>query len=68
MVYKDGADILLALTIASDKMMHTVNMFPEVIYMGVTSGTNKQKQDLFIMVVNYGNEEIYIRNGTIIPS
>ena len=43
MSYKDDTQILLALSVASDKMMCTVHMFPEVIFMDVTSGTNRQK-------------------------
>ncbi len=44
MAYKDDTQILLALSVASDKMMRTVHMFPEVIFMDVTSGIHKQKR------------------------
>ena len=68
MSYKDGTEILLAHSVASDKMMHTVHIFLEVIFMGVTSGTNKQKRDLFLMVVKDGNGETFVGNVTVIPS
>ena len=68
MAYKDDTQILLALSVASDKMMRMVHMFPEVIFMDVTSGTNKQKRDLFLMVVKDGNGETYVGNVTVIPS
>jgi hypothetical protein len=68
MAYKDDTQILLALSVASDEMMRTVHMFPEVIFMDVTSGTNKQKRDLFLMVVKDGNGETYVGNVTVIPS
>lgn len=68
MAYNDGTNILLTLSVASDKMMRTVHMFPEVVYMDVTSGTNKQKRDLCLMVVKDRNGETYIDNVTIIPS
>ena len=68
MSYKDDTQILLALSVASDEMMRTVHMFPEVIFMDVTSGTNKQKRDLFLMVVKDGNGETYVGNVTVIPS
>ena len=42
MGYKDGTDILLALSVASDEMVRAVYMFPEVSYMDVTSKTNKE--------------------------
>ena len=68
MAYNDGTDIWLALSVASDEMMRTVHMFLEVVYMYVISGINKQKRDLFLMVVKDGNGETYIGNVTIIPS
>ena len=68
MAYNDGTDIILALSVASDEMMRTVYMFPKVVYMDVTLGTNKQKHNLFLMVVKDGNGETYIGNVTIIPS
>ena len=68
MSYKDDTQILLALSVASDEMMCTVHMFLEVIFMDVTSGTNKQKRDLFLMVVKDGNGETYVGNVTVIPS
>ena len=68
MSYKDGTEILLALSAASDEMMRVVHMFPKVIYMDVTSGTNKQKRDLFLMVVKDGNGKTFVGNITIIPS
>jgi hypothetical protein len=68
MSYKVGTEILLALSAASDEMMRVVHMFPEVIYMDVISGTNKQKRDLFLMVVKDGNGKTFVGNITVIPS
>ena len=68
MNYKDGTDILLALSIASDEMSRCVHMFPEVFYMDVTAGTNRQKRDLFLMVVKDANGQTFIGNATVIPS
>ena len=48
--------------------MRIVHMFPKVIYMNVTSGTNKQKRDLFLMVVKDENGETFVGNITVIPS
>ena len=36
MNYKDGTEIVLNLSIASDKMICLVNMFPKVFFMDVT--------------------------------
>ena len=68
MSYKDGTEILLALSAASDEMMRVVHMFPKVIYMNVTSGTNKQKRDLFFTAVKDGNGKTFVGNITVIPS
>ena len=64
--FKKGTEIVLAISIASDDMIRHVMMFPEVFYMDVTANTNKQKRDLFLMVVNDANGETFIGNATII--
>ena len=68
MSFKNETEILLALSIASDDMAHSVDMFPEVFYMNVTANTNKQKHELFLMVMKDANEETFVGNATIIPS
>ncbi len=68
MKYKDGTEILLALSIASDEMTRHVHMFPEVFYLDVTANTNKQKRDLFVMVMKDASGETFVGNLTIIPS
>ena len=47
MGHKEGTDILLALSVASDEMVRAVYMFPEVAYMDVTSNTNEEGRDFF---------------------
>ena len=42
MRYQDYTDILLAVPIGSDKMIRVFHMFPEVVYMDVTTNTNKE--------------------------
>ena len=68
MGFKDGTDILLALSVASDEMMRHVHMFPEVFFMDVTANTNRQKRELFILVVKDASGETFIGNATVIPS
>ena len=68
MNYKDGTEILLALSVATDEMARHVQMFPEVFYLDVTANTNKQKRDLFLMVVKDADGSTYIGNATVIPS
>ena len=43
MNYKDGTEILLALSVATDYMIRHVAMFPEVFYLDVTVNTNRLK-------------------------
>ena len=43
--YQDGTDILLTVSVASEKMIRALHMFPEVAYMDVTSNTNKEGRD-----------------------
>ena len=68
MAYKDGTEILLALSVATDEMVRAVHMFPEVFYMDTTAKTNKQNRDLFLMVVKNRYGKTYIGNVTVVPS
>jgi len=58
--YKKGTEIVLILSFASDAMNRVVLMFPEVIYMDVTSSTNQQNRPIFLMVVKDANRQTYI--------
>ena len=68
MNYKDGTEILLALSLATNSMTKRVHMFPEVFYLDVTANTNILKRDLFLMVVKEANGSTAIGNVTVIPS
>ena len=68
MNYKDGTEIVLAISVATDEMARRVHMFPEVMYLDVTANTNKQNRDLFMMVVKDSDGSTHIGNTTFIPS
>ena len=68
MHYKDGTEILLAVSVATDSMCRHVAMYPEVMYLDVTANTNKFKRDLFLMVIKDSNNQTFIGNATMIPS
>ena len=68
MTYKKGAEILLAVSTASDEMVRAVHMFPEVFYMDTTAKTNRQNRDLFLMVVKNRTGKTHIANVTVVPS
>ena len=67
MKFKEGAEILLSLSVASDEMMRAVHMFPEVGYMNVTSSTNRGGRGLHLLVVKDASGETYIRCASILP-
>ena len=60
MKLKDGNEILLSLSVASDEMMRAVHVFPEVGYMDVTSNTNREGRDLHLLVVKDASGETCI--------
>jgi hypothetical protein len=64
---KNGTDILLSLSVASDKMIHSMHMFPEILYMDLTSCTDKEGQYLFLAVNKYDNGHTFIVNATVLP-
>ena len=66
--YKENTEILLAISIATDDMVRHVQMFPEVMYLDTTAGTNKQHRNLFLMVVKDASGGTFIGNATVIPS
>ena len=68
MGYDKSTEVLLACSIASDQMLRHVHMFPEVFFMDVTSGTNRQKLDLFLLVVCDANAQCHVGNVTFISS
>ena len=68
MNYKDGTEIVLILSFASDEMIRMVHMFPEVFFMDVTNSTNRQNKPLFLMVVKDANGETHVGNISVLPS
>ena len=50
--YKDETKFSLAISLVTDDMNCHVAMFPEVMFLDVTANTNRQKRDLFLIVVN----------------
>ncbi len=68
MNYKDGTEIVLIFSFASDKIICMVNMFPEVFFMNVTCCTNCQSKPLFLMVLKDANGEAHIGNISVLQS
>ena len=68
MNYKDGTEILLAVSVVTDDMTRHVAMFPEVFYLDVTANTNKLKREIFRTVVKDSNRQTFIGNITVTSS
>ena len=68
MNYKDGTEIILLISIASDEMMRMVHTNPEKFFFDVTARVNRQKRELFLMVVKATCGSTFIGNATFIPS
>ena len=60
-------EILLSITLADEDMTRYVHMFPEVMFMDVIANTNRQKRDLFLMVIKDASGECFIGNATLLP-
>ncbi|EJK44632.1 hypothetical protein THAOC_36814, partial [Thalassiosira oceanica] len=54
--FNEGTKILLLLSLATDEMIRLVTAYPEVFFMDITAGTNRQKRGMFLAVVkdSYG--------------
>ena len=68
MKYDSNTEVVLMLSICTDEMLRLVSMFPEVFFMDVTAKTNRQRRDLFLMVVKDAKGRAYPGNDTFIPS
>ena len=60
--------IVLMLLIASDEMIRLVMMYPEVFFMDVTGGVNRQKRDFFLIAIKDAMGKAFTANITTIPS
>ena len=60
--------LLMLVSIATDDMIRMVTMHPEVWFMDVTGGTNRQNRDLFMMATRWPTGETFPGNLTVIPS
>ena len=67
MAMKPGTDLLLAVSIATTDMQRAVSMFPEVYFMDVIANTNRQKRNLFLLVVKDASGETHVGNLSLLP-
>ena len=64
----DRQSLLLAIAWITDTERRLVSMFPEVLYMDVTSQTNNEKRGLFLVAGKDGNGEAFTALRIYLPS
>lgn len=68
LAFHDNKKLVLLLSFSTDEMIKAVQKYPEVWYMDVTGRANRQKRDLFLMVVRKPSGQCAIGNAMLIPS
>ena len=60
--------MLVLISLATNEMVKYMCMYPDVWYMDCTSGTNREKKDLFMVAVRSASGDTLPVNLTVIPS
>lgn len=68
MLISDDTKIILLISLSSNEMVQLVSMHPEVWFMDVTSGTNRQKNDMFLCAIRAPSGVTSPVNISFIPS
>ena len=63
----DGQEILLALSVATNEMIRSVQMHPEIQFMDTAANLNKQKRSTYFSIVKHSNGQCFIGNITVLP-
>ena len=64
---EDTNHVLLALSVATDNMIRTMHMFPEVQFIDVGANFNAQNRDILFCVVKSATGQSFIVNVTVMP-
>ena len=64
----DSTKMLVLISLATNEMVKFMCMYPDVWYMDTTSGTNREKKDLFVVAVRSASGDTLPVNLTVIPS
>ena len=64
----DSTKMLVLISLATNEMVKFMCMYPDVWYMDCTSGTNREKKDLFVVAVRSASGDTLPVNVTVIPS
>lgn len=60
--------LVLLISYATEEMVKVTMMYPEVFFVDCTGRANRQKRDVFVMVVRAPQAKCHIGNITIMPS
>ena len=66
--FDDKENMVLLISIATKEMIRLCMMFPEVFFMDVAHGTNRQKRDMFVLCTKDSDGKAYTTNLTLVPS
>ena len=64
----DSTKMLVIISLATNEMVKYMYMYPDVWYMDCTSGTNREKKDLFVVAVRSASGDTLPVNLTVFPS
>ena len=59
--------VLLALSVATDNMIRTMHMFPEVQFIDFAANLNSQNRDILFSIVKETTGQSFIVNATVMP-
>ena len=67
LLMNEGQDILLALSVATDEMIRSMQMFPEIQFVDTIANINKQKRTMLVAILKHSNGNCFIGNISILP-
>ena len=67
LLMNEGQDILLAISVATDEMIRSRQMFPEVQFVDTLANVNKQKRSMLVAILKHSSGKCFIGNISILP-
>ena len=67
LLMNDGQDILLAISVATDEMIRSMQMFPEVQFVDTIANVNRQKRSMLVAILKHSSGKCFIGNISILP-
>ena len=67
LLMNEGQDILLAISVATDEMIRSMHMFPEIQFVDTIANINKQKRSMLVAILKHSSGKCFIGNISILP-